>query len=198
MEFQSVIDHGRSQVKFYRVLCIALLAIVGIQAVVVPTAIQSGPYVINDMDSFFSLSKSEPWKLTVGRMEGFLKLYLTGRMDWSKENFDSRKKILSTISSDSVQSKLKDSLLSFGAMARNQDVRSFYVLEGYRFSNEKKVIEANVSRIIRVGSTGVVTPIRVSIGFTEAAVTEENPYGLKIIALTESEVGSNSEKGAGS
>jgi len=186
MEYQSTIETYRSQVRFYRALCLAFIAMVGAQ--VVFGAIDRGPYVVKETDSFFSVSQTEPWKLTIERVEGFLKLYLKGRMEWSKDDFDSKRSLLFEISSEAVQGKLKDSLLSFGAMAKNQDMRCFYVLEGYRFSNEKKLIEANVSRIIRIGNTGVVTPIRVVIGYDEASVTEQNPYGLKVISLDESEI----------
>lgn len=186
MEFQSTIESYRSQLKFYQILSLVFATTVGIEAVLFAT--QKGPYFVRENDSFSVVTQSEPWRLTTERIEGFLRLYLDGRMHWSKEDFDSKKALLSAITSETVQTKLKDSLVAFGAMARNQDMRSFYVLEGHRFSNEKKIVEAQVSRIIRIGATGVVTPIQLVITYDEAAVTEQNPYGLKIVSIDESEI----------
>jgi type IV secretory pathway component VirB8 len=191
MEYQSTIDIYRSQVRFYRALCFVFIAMVGVQAVL--ASLKRGPYIVKDSDSFFTVVQSEPWKLTTIRIEDFLKLYLSGRMEWSKDDFEFKRKLIDGLSSRAVQAKLKDSMAAFEAMARNQDMRCFYVLEGYRFSNENKVIEANVSRIIRIGVTGVVTPIRVVIGYDEAPVSEENPYGLKVVSIEETEIKVNAD-----
>ncbi len=190
MDFQSMVDDHRSQLVFYRKLCMTLSVLLGIISVSVPLLMRSGPYLVQDSESLYSVSKAQPWKLTVTRLEGFLKLYLTGRFDWSKENFADRRKLLKEIIADPAFQKLKDSLLSLETVSKNQSARGFYVLEGYRFSNERKVIEAQISRIIRVGATGVVTPLLVRLFFDEAAVSEQNPYGLKIKALEEMESGS--------
>ena len=187
MEYQSVIGEHRSQVKFYQLLCLALVFVLGILSIVVPTTLKAGPYIIQDTESLLSVSRSQPWKLTVSRVEGFLKLYLNGRFNWSKENFAAQKDILTQIISDAALNKLKDSLISIEAIAKTQGARSFYILEGYRFSNQQKVIEAQVSRVIRVGSTGVVTPLLIHLYFEEASVTEQNPYGLQITSLEEIE-----------
>ena len=196
MNYQNKLETDQKQILFYRWLCLALVATVGVQEIL--SSIDKGPYFVKENDSFFTVSRSEPWKLTVERVRNFLNLYLKGRMEWSKEDFESKRSLLSEISSEAVQSKLKDSLVTFEAMAKSQDMRSFYVVEGYRVSNERRIIEATVSRVIRIGTTGVVTPIRVIICYDESAITENNPYGLKVISLDESEIKSGSDpKAAG-
>ena len=186
MEYQSTIEILQSQLKFYKALCVLFIVLVVAQIAL--ASINKGPYVVQEKDSFFSVTESEPWKLTQVRIEGFLKLYLKVRMEWSKDDFESKRSLLNQIASDPVQTKLRESLNAFSAMAKSQDMRCFYVLEGYRFSNEKKIIEARVSRIIRVGNTGIVTPIQVAISYDESSVSKENPYGLKMISVEESEI----------
>lgn len=188
MDFQNAIDQHRSQIKFYRLMCVSLTLVIGILAVIVPSSLKNGPYIIQDNDSLFSISRSEPWKLTTSRLEGFLKLYLTARFDWFQGNFDARKELLRTILDESPFTKMKDSIVSLGLLAKNQDARGFFILEGYRFSNEQRIIEAKVSRIIRVGTVGALTPLLIRLHYAETAVTEQNPYGLIIKSLEETEI----------
>lgn len=193
MEFQSMINDHRNQITFYRRLCLGLIAALSFIAIVVPLTMSAGPYIVRDSENLYSVSKAQPWKLTVSRMEGFLRLYLSGRFDWTKENFGERKALLKEILSEPAFQKMKDSLLSLEILSKNQGARSFFILEGYQFSNERKIIEAKVSRVLRVGTTGVVTPLVVRIYFDDAAMTEKNPYGLRIKSLEEGEAASSVE-----
>ena len=181
-----MVDIHQSQIRFYRLMCFALLALYAGQIII--SSANRGPFVITEESTFSSVSQSKPWKLSVERVEGFLRLYLSQRMEWSKVDFDQKRTLLLELSSDGVQRKLKDSLNTYGSMAKAQDMRCFFVLEGFRFSNEKQVIEAEVSRVIRIGAAGVVTPMKIAIGFSESPLTKANPYGMTVISLEESDL----------
>lgn len=185
MDFNSWVDSHRSQIKFYQAFSLGLIIVLGILAVVVPSSLKNGPYIIRESDSIATVTRAEPWKLTVGRIEGFLKLFLSARFEWSKESFEQKKTILKGISDEAPFNKLKDSITSYGAIAKSQDARGYYVLEGYRFSNEQKLIETQVSRVIRIGTTGVVTPLMIRITFEESALSDGNPFGLRVKAIEE-------------
>ncbi len=188
MDFNNMVDSHRSQIKFYQLSCLALIAVLGLLAVVVPSSLKTGPYVVHESDSLASVAISEPWKLTVGRVEGFLKLFLGARFEWSKETFDQKRSLLQAISTDAVISRLKDSIIGYGAVAKAQDARGYYLLEGFRFANEQHLIEAQVSRILRIGNTGVVTPLKLKLTYEDAAISDANPYGLRVKSVEEGEI----------
>jgi hypothetical protein len=187
MEFNNMLESLRAQIKFYQVLSLLLIGVLAVLAVIAPASIQLGPYVIQDSNGYAAVTRSEPWKLTVSRVEGFLKLFLSTRYEWSKDGFDQKKEALNSLVTDAVAAKLKDSVVSYGTFAKAQDARAFFILEGFRFSNEKHVIEAQISRIIRVGTTGVVTPLFLKISYEDTSVSNMNPYGLRVKAIEESE-----------
>lgn len=188
MEFNSMIESHRSQIRFYQLLCIGLVATMTVLAVIVPSSLKTGPYIVNDSGAFFTVSRSEPWKVSVARIEGFLKLFLTSRFEWSNESFEQRKATLKQITTDKVLTNLKDSIASYSAIAKSQDAKSYYLLEGFRFAHEKHVIEAQVSRVIRVGATGVVTPLFLRLFYEDAPISEGNPYGLRVTAIEEGDL----------
>ncbi len=187
MDFKNIIDSHRSQIKFYQLSCLALISVLGILAVIVPSSLKSGPYIIQETETVSTVIVSEPWKITVARIQGFLRLFLNSRFEWSKENFEQKREILKTIVSDSVFNKLKDSVANYGSIAKFQDARGFYVLEDFRLANQQHVIEAQVSRIIRLSTTGVVTPLRLRLIYEETTISNANPYGLRVKAIEEGE-----------
>ena len=187
MEFKSVIENHHSQIRFYRLSCLSLIAVVGLLAVVVPSSMKYGPYVVRETSDLSTIVRSEPWKLTVSRLEGFLKLYLSNRFEWSKDEVNQRKEALKNLTNPEVFQQMKESLTAMEAIAKNQNGKIYYLLEGFRFSNQKKLIEAQISRVIRIQNTGVVTPITIRLLFEEAPITTENPYGLKVKNIEEFE-----------
>jgi hypothetical protein len=162
--------------------------IVALLAVIVPSSLKNGPYVVQDTEGIYSVSRSQPWKLTVARLEGFLKLYLAGRFDWSKETCNARKELLKEIVDGSNLGRMKESIIGMEALVKNQNGQSFYVLESFRFSNQQRLIEAQVSRVVRVGATGVVTPLLIRLIYDESSISAQNPYGLKIKSIEEVEI----------
>ena len=192
MDFNNAIDIHRSQIKFYQIACLALIGVIAILAVIVPSAMKSGPYVVRETDTLSTVVRAEPWKMTVGRVEGFLKYFLSARFEWSKENFDTRKDELKTVVTDQVFSKLKESIVGYGAIAKSQEAKGFFVIEGFRFSNDQHIIEAQISRIIRVGGPGVVTPLVLKLTYEDTSVSDANPYGLRIKAIEEGPIAQGS------
>jgi hypothetical protein len=195
MEFQSMIDEHRSQTRFYRLALMALIAALVILSIVVPASIKRGPYIVQDSQGLYAVTRSEPWKLTVSRLEGFLKLYLTARFDWSKDTAPKRKDLLRKLVSEKAYASMKESVTSLSVLTSTQKGRVFFVLEGYRFANQKKLIEAKVSRIVRVGNAGVVTPLTIRLTYEEVTVSEDNPYGLQVKSVEEFE--STTEENSG-
>ena len=185
MDFNNMVDSHRSQIKFYRASCLALIGVLALLAVVVPTSLKTGPYIIRESDTVSSVIQSEPWKVTAARIEGFLRLYLSNRFEWSKENVDQKRDAVRTLVTDGVAAKLKDSMVSYSTIAKAQNARAYYVLEGFRFSNERRLIDAQVSRIIRVGTTGVVTPLQIRLVYEDSAVSGQNPYGFRVNSIEE-------------
>jgi hypothetical protein len=185
METFSVIDRLRSELRLYQRALIGCLVILAVSIVGVPAVLRSGPYVISDQGHFYQLARTKPWELTISRMEGFAKLYLSSRFEWNAENFTGKKAQLKSIMKEAVFNRFKDSLNSFEALAKSQSARSFYALEGFAFSNAKHVLEARVSRVLRIQTSGLVSPIVVRLSFEEVPVTESNPYGLQITGVEE-------------
>ncbi len=169
-----------------------MIAVIG---VIMPISQNSGPYVIQESDRISTVSRSMPWRLSTERITGFLHHYLAARFEWSNETFELKRKTLQVVTTDSVYSKLKESIIAYSAITKSQNARGFYILEGFQYSNEKRIIEALVSRVIRVGNTGVVTPLKILIEFDEARLNEQNPYGITITSLNESET-TDPERGA--
>lgn len=198
MEYLKPIETLQNSLKGYQKMVVALLILLGVSIFAVPVLFKNGPYLIKDQESFFATSKSEPWKLTVGRIEGFTKLYIATRFEWTPENFKSKETTLKEVVSDSVFIKLKESLSSFRAIAQNQHASSFYVFEGYGFSNKEQKIEARITRVLRIKNVAIATPLIVRLKFQEVGVSETNPYGMNLIGIEESEIKDDDGKGGSS
>ncbi len=134
------------------------------------------------------LSEVEPWKLSAARIEEFSRAYLSDRFAWSENDFADKVKNLAVITSPGVITKLKDSLLAFEALTHNQKAKSYYVLESFRFSNEDKKIDVQITRVIRIQAAALATPLDIEIDYSDAPLTAENPYGLVVTSVNEREV----------
>src|SRR5688500_18432145 len=118
MEFQNMIDGHQAQIRYYRILSLSLAGVLTIFAVIVPASIKSGHYVIHADGPEYLLLRSSPWNMTAGRLEGFLKVYLTGCFDWTKETFPARKELLQTIVSPPTLLRLKESVTSLELLSK--------------------------------------------------------------------------------
>ncbi len=197
MEYLRPIEQLKQLAKLYQVAILVLAGLLGISLVAVPSIVKKeNPIVINE-DSVARIAEVDPWKITTTRMEGFAKLYLLNRFEWNREDFSRKKEKLKSITTDSVYQKYKESFTQFEALAQNQAAKSYYVLEGFGFSNAQKKIEVRITRIIRIRNVGMATPLTVRLSYQETAVNAENPYGLIIDGIEESEVPSDAPQGAG-
>lgn len=198
MEYLKPIETLQDCLKRYQRMVIALMVLLGVTIFAVPALFKNGPYLIKDQGSFFAVSKSEPWKMTVGRVEGFTKLYISTRFEWTPENFKSKETALKEIINESALIKLKESLSSLRGIAQNQHASSFYVFEGYGFSNKEQKIEARITRVLRIKNVAVATPLVLRLKFQEVSVSDANPYGMSVIGIEESELKEDDGKGGSS
>ena len=188
MEYLKPIETMQECINNYKKMLLALCFLLGVTIIAVPLIFRNGPYVVNDQESFLAVSKSQPWKITISRIEGFTKFYLSSRFEWSTDDFDKKSDQLKLITSDPVFKKLKDSLSSFKALAQNQGAKCYFVLEGYGFSNRDQKIEVKVTRVLRMKSAAFGTPLIVKLNYQETAVSETNPYGLTITGIDETDL----------
>ena len=188
MDYLQPIQILETTLSHYRRAVFGLLVVLGLAVVVVPKIAKESNPVLIQTESGFILSKLEPWTLAASRMEAFTKAYLTARFDWDETTFDGRRKDLASLLDGSILVKLKDSTNAFEALARNQKAHSYYVYEGYGFSNAQHKIEARMIRVLRIQNAAFATPLIVRIVYSESALSAENPYGLTVSSLDEVEV----------
>lgn len=163
-------------------------ALLALSILAVPWILRQGPVVVLDQDGFFRTAHSKPWQLTTSRLEGFARIYLAARWEWTSETFDERRKSLQEILVPELIPKLKDSLQGLESVAKLQHARSYFVLEGWGFSNEKRKVELRIIRVIRIRNAAISTPMMIHLVLQESPLTETNPYGLLVESLEESEV----------
>jgi hypothetical protein len=161
--------------------------LLGISIVGVPWALRQAPVVVLDQDGFSRITQGKPWQLTTSRVEGFTKLYLANRFEWTQDDFDKKRGSLQGILTSTVFDKLHDSLAAFSSISKTQSAKCFYVLEGWGFSNADKKIEAHIDRVIRIRNAVVATPLTIHLTFQESQLSDTNPYGLKIDGIEELE-----------
>jgi hypothetical protein len=188
MEYLKPIETLEKSVSSYQKIIIALIVLVGVTATVISYLSRESNPVLVQIDSSINLAKVESWKLSAARMEAFTRAYLGSRFEWSETTFDQKKTMLATLTDAGIFSKLKDSVNAFEAIAKNQKAASYYILEGFWFSNTDHKIEARLTRVLRIQEAALATPLIVHLTYIDAPLTPENPYGLKVSALDESEV----------
>lgn len=189
MEYLQPIKTLEGKVTLYRNLLIATVAILIVALIAIPASVSQGNPVLVQSADRVTIAKNEPWNLSVLRIEEFLKQYIRSRFQWNEGNFDEQKKNLKSLVSDAVFTRLKDSLSAFESLNKNHKARSDFVLEGYGFSNEKHKIEARIIRVLHIGKVAAATPLTIQISYQDTAITPDNPYGLVVTGLTESDGG---------
>jgi hypothetical protein len=198
MEYLKPLNTLQEMVKRDQKIIYALCILLGVSLIGVPLLFKNGPYLVKDQESFSSVVKASPWKLTVTRLDEFCKFYLNTRFEWAPDNFKNKEDRLQQITSKVVYQKLKQSLTSFQSIADNEKARSYYILENDSFSNVDHKIEANVIRVLKIKNIAVATPYTVRLSFQESIVTEANPYGLILNGIEEVAPQSDSQGGGAS
>lgn len=196
MEYLKPLEAVNAALNKYQTISFFLCGLLALSLLAVPAILSSGPFVIIDEGSYSRLTESKPWSLNVSRLEGFTKLYLSSRFEWNKDTFPEKSKAIIALTDLSVFNRLKDNLNSLELLAKGQNARSFYVLEGFGYSQSQKKIEADITRIIRIQNTAVATPLKIRIAFSEAGPSSMNPYGLKVVGVEETPISELNQKGS--
>jgi hypothetical protein len=193
MEYLKPIEMLNQTIKRYHIGLLSLIILLGLSLIVVPEMTRNGNPLIVDTDAGAQVTHVSPWKLSVERINQFTKAYLTHRFEWAPETFSKEKSNLKVLVSDKVFAKLKESFVAFESLAQNQSAKSYYVLEDFGFANEKRIIEARVTRVLRIKDVALATPLSILINYDETSVTEANPFGLIVTAVKEVQLGSGSD-----
>lgn len=185
MEYLKPIEQLQQTTRRYQVVVLCLIAALALSITLVPIILRGANPLLVEEGGIAREIATKPWKLTVTRFEGFAKAYLADRFEWTVETFSARKTALSRVTTEPIFAKLKDSLSTFEQLASAQHAVSYFVLEGLGISNAKHVIEARIIRVIRIKSAAFATPLVIRLGYEEAAISEQNPYGLLINDIEE-------------
>jgi hypothetical protein len=188
VQYLTPLENLEKTVARDRRIIIGLFALLAVAIGFVPQIVKKSNPLLIRTEKGIVLSEVEPWKLSVARIEEFSRAYLSDRFVWSEADFADKRKNLSAITNPEILSKLKDSIQAFEALSRNQKAKSYYVLEEFHFSNEEKKIVVQMTRVLRIQSAALATPLRIEISYTEAPLSPENPYGLVVTSVDEREV----------
>lgn len=188
MEYLQPVKTLENKISLYRKHLLAVYALLFVSVAIAPKlATEGNPILIRD-GKMVRLAEKESWQTSVTRIEEFLNHYLATRFEWNETNFDQKREELKKITSEAVYSKLKDSLAAFEALNKSQKASSYYVLEGFGFSNEKHQIEARITRVLRIQKLALATPLVIQIEYRDRALKDGNAFGLSVSALNESEL----------
>ena len=191
MEYLKPIESLEKNLRFYQQMTAALIGVITLIVIILPNAAKHSNPLLIKTDQSVSLAEVSSWNLSVDRLERFAKAYLSARFEWTADNFGKKKDSLKELTSESVFSSLKTPLTSFESLAQTQGAKSYYVLEDFGFSNAKKLIEAKITRVIRIKNAALATPLQITLTFDEASLSESNPFGLTVVGLDESEISSD-------
>lgn len=192
MEYLKQNENLEESLRLSRVTVAFLALLLLLTVVILPGSVRRSNPVLVQSESGFALANVEPWRLSSVRMDAFTKAFLSARFEWSEDSFPEVKKTLSEFVDAAVLEKLKDSVQAYEGLARNQKAHCYFVLESPPiYDNEHSKIEAHVTRVLRIQNTVLATPLIIEFSYASAPITAENPYGLKVISLSESEVGGN-------
>ena len=189
MKYLSPIENLEKTISRDRKLILLLIALLALAVTVIPLAMKKGNPLLVRTEKGIVLSEVEPWKLSVARIEGFTRAYLSSRFEWSEADIAQKRQAVSNFVSPAVFAKLKDSIVTFETLARNQKAKSYYVLEDFHFSADDHTIEAKITRVLRIQNAALATPLLVGISYSDATLSPENPFGMHATSLNEAEVG---------
>lgn len=187
MEYLKPMEHLNQMLKLYKIGLAVLAMLLGIAIVLVPFTVARGNCTLVQQEGLVELAANAPWKIASFRIETFAKKYLSARFDFSTENAGTRKDALKNLVSEKVLQSLKSPLEADESLAKTQSAQSYYLLEerGLSYSNTKRIIEAKITRVVRVRNAAVATPMVVRLSFQEAPINTANPYGLIVDGLEE-------------
>ena len=84
MEYLKPIEQLKARNKFNQGVIYGLLVLVGLLLIGVPQIMKGEPFLLKTTDDLPQVVETEPWKLSVSRIEGFSHEYLEARFHWSK------------------------------------------------------------------------------------------------------------------
>lgn len=198
MEYLKPIEQLKARNKFNQGVIYGLLVLMGLLLIAVPQILKGEPFLLKTTDDFPTVVQTEPWKLSVSRIEGFSHEYLEARFHWSAPTMPKAKDRLKAIAGDVVYAKLKDSIAANEALAQNQKAESYFVMEKPpTFSNTLDQAEMHITRVFRIRSVALATPLLIRFSVKQSAITEQNPYGLVLDELDEEEAHDASGEGTG-
>ena len=190
MQYLKPLDDLEKKIAYSNKIIIGLFFLLAVAIGLTPQIVKKSNPLLIRTEKGIVLSEVEPWKLSVARVDEFSRAYLSDRFLWSDADFSDKRKNLSVITDPQAMVKLKDSIQAFESMARNQKAKSYYVLEDFHFSNDERKITLQITRVLRIQSAALSTPLAIDISYREAPLSAENPYGLVVTAIDEREVGS--------
>lgn len=196
MEYLKPIEQLKARNKFNQGVIYGLLVLVGLLLIGVPQIMKGEPFLLKTTDDLPQVVETEPWKLSVSRIEGFSHEYLEARFHWSKATIGKTKDRLKAITDDQVFAKLKDSNSANEALAQNQKAESYYVLEHPAYSNTLDQAELHITRVIRIRDVALATPLVIRFSVKAAPITDQNRFGIIIDELDEEEARNVSGEGS--
>lgn len=195
MEYLKPIEQLKARNKFNQGVIYGLLVLVGLLLIGVPQIMKGEPFLLKTTDDLPSVVETEPWKLSVSRIEGFSHEYLEARFHWSQATIEKTKNRLKAITSDQVFAKLKDSASANEALAQNQKAESYYVLEHQAYSKTLDQAELHITRVIRIRDVALATPLVIRLSVKPAPITDQNRFGLVLDEVDEEEARNVSGEG---
>ena len=187
MDYLKPIEQLKARIKFDQGIIFGLLVLFGLLLIVVPQILKGEPFLLKTTDDLPTIVQSQPWRLSVSRMESFSHEYLEARFHWSAVTQAKARDRLKVVAGDTIFAKLKDSLAANDALAQNQKAESYYALEHQTFSNLLDAGELHITRILRIRNVALATPLTIRFAVKQAPVTDQNPYGLVLDELDEEE-----------
>ena len=196
VEYLKPIEQLKARNKFNQGVIYGLLVLVGLLLIGVPQIMKGEPFLLKTTDDLPSVVETEPWKLSVSRIEGFSHEYLETRFHWSAATIGKQRDRLKAIAGDAIYAKLKDSVSANEALAQNQKAESFFVLEHPAYSNTLDQAELHITRVLQIRDVALATPLVIRLSVKPAPITEQNRFGLVLDELDEEEARSVSGEGS--
>ena len=102
MEYLKPIEQLKARNKFNQGVIYGLLVLVGLLLIGVPQIMKGEPFLLKTTDDLPQVVETEPWKLSVSRIEGFSHEYLETRFHWSEATIGKTRDRLKAITDDQV------------------------------------------------------------------------------------------------
>jgi hypothetical protein len=194
MDYLKPIEQLKSRIKFDQSVIFSLLVLIGVLLIAVPLVMKGEPFLIEPVDGLPQILKSEPWRLSTSRVNGFSRAYLEARFHWQPENIGKSRMRLEALTTASVFSQLKNSMTASEGLAQNQKAESYYVIEREAYSKAMDGAELQVTRVLRIQNAAIATPLNIKLTIHGAPITDQNPYGFVLAGVDEGAVNDTAEE----